>query len=317
MERTHLLRRVCDKRPPQQYNVAATAYMRYRTQLLLMLAPFLAGLLVLVVIPAAGSLIVAFFDYSPLNPTSFNWVGLGQFDLLRHDPLFWSALGNSLIYTLGSVPLRLLGALGLALLLDRRRRGIGFFRASAYLPTIIPDVAYALVWLWIFNPLFGPINQVLRALHLPGQTWLIETGGARGIIIIMAAWQVGEGFVIMLAALRDIPPELVDATLVDGAGAWSRFRHLTLPVIAPTLLLLLFRDTIVSLQDNFAPALLVTKGGPHYATLFLPLKIYTDAFQNFRFSYGAAMVWVLYIVTALIVFVQYRTTHRWSEAAYD
>jgi multiple sugar transport system permease protein len=291
--------------------------MRYRNQLLLMLAPSLVGMLVLVVVPAAGSLAVAFFDYSPLNPANFPWVGFGQFSLLSADPLFWTALGNSLIYTLGSVPLRLVGALGLALLLERRRRGIGFFRASAYMPTIIPDVAYALVWLWIFNPLYGPVNQILRSLHLPGQSWLIETGGARAVIITMAAWQVGEGLVIMLAALRDIPPDLHDATLVDGAGWWGRLRHLVLPLIAPTFLLLLFRDTIVSLQDNFAPALLVTKSGPHYATLFLPLKIYYDAFQNFRFGYGAAMIWVLYGVTALIVYVQYRSTRRWSEAAYD
>ena len=291
--------------------------MRYRTQLLLMLAPFLVGMIVLVVIPAAGSLAVAFFDYSPLNPTSFPWVGLGQFGTLAADPLFWTALGNSLLYTLGSVPLRLAGAVGLALLLDRPRKGIRVYRAIAYLPTIIPDVAYALVWLWIFNPLFGPINQVLRALHLPLQSWLIDVGGARSVVIIMAAWQVGEGLVIMLAALRDIPPDLLDAALVDGAGRWQRLRSLVLPLIAPTFLLLLFRDTIVSLQDNFAPALLVTKGGPHYATLFLPLKIYFDAFQNFRFGYGAAMIWVLYGVTALIVFLQFISTRRWSDAAYD
>src|SRR4051794_21263851 len=291
--------------------------MRYRTQLLLMLAPFLVGTIVLVVIPAAASLAVAFFDYSPLSPTSFPFVGFGQFGNLGADPLFWTALGNSLIYTVGSVPLRLAGALGLALLMERRRRGIGSYRAAAYLPTIIPDVAYALVWLWIFNPLFGPINQVLRALHLPEQHWLIDTGGARSIVVLMAAWQVGEGLVIMLAALRDVSPDLHDAALEDGAGWWARHRTVVLPLIAPTFLLLLFRDTIVSLQDNFAPALLVTKGGPHYATLFLPLKIYIDAFQNFRFGYAAAMIWVLYGVTALIVLVQFLSTRRWSEAAYD
>jgi multiple sugar transport system permease protein len=282
-----------------------------------MLAPFLVGMIVLVVIPAAGSLAVAFFDYSPLKPTSFPWSGLGQFGTLGEDPLFWTALGNSLIYTAGSVPLRLAGALGMALLLEKRRKGIGFYRATAYLPTIIPDVAYALVWLWIFNPLFGPINQVLRALNLPGQSWIVDTGGARSIIIIMAAWQVGEGLVVMLAALRDVPPDLHDAALVDGAGWWARQRTVVLPLIAPTFLLLLFRDTIVSLQDNFAPAKLVTGGEPHYATYFLPLKIYFDAFQNFRFGYAAAMIWVLYGVTALIVLAQYVTTRRWSEAAYE
>ncbi|MDQ6694124.1 MAG: sugar ABC transporter permease, partial [Chloroflexota bacterium] len=118
-------------------------------------------------------------------------------------------------------------------------------------------------------------------------------------------------------ALRDIPRDLYDAVIMDGAGWWARLRHLVLPVIAPTFLLLLFRDTIVSLQDNFAPSLLVTRGGPNFATLFLPLKIYYDAFQNFRFGYGAAMIWVLYGVTAAIVFIQYIATRRWGNAAYD
>ena len=112
-------------------------------------------------------------------------------------------MGKSLLYTAGVVPLRALGALGLAVLLDRRRRGVGFYRAAIYLPTIIPDVAYALVWLWIFNPQFGPLNQVLRALGLPLQRWLIEPAGARAAVILMGGWQVGVGLVIMLAALRD------------------------------------------------------------------------------------------------------------------
>src|SRR4051794_11593932 len=111
--------------------------MRYRTQAMLMLAPFLIGLLVLVVLPAAASLVVAFFDFNPLVPTQLPWVGLGQFRSMRDDPIFWTALSNTLIYTAGSVPLRLVGALGLALLLERRRRGTVAFRAAAYLPTII------------------------------------------------------------------------------------------------------------------------------------------------------------------------------------
>ena len=282
-----------------------------------MLAPFLVGMLLLVVLPAAASLVVAFFDYSPLKPTTFPWVGLGQFDLLRQDPLFWTALGNSLLYTAISVPFRMLGVVAMALFLERRRRGIQGYRAAAYMPTIIPDVAYALAWLWIVNPLFGPVNQVLRSLHLPGQTWLVDPAGARGIVVAMGVWQIGEGIVIMLAALRDIPQDLYDVSLTDGAGFWTRLRSLVLPFIAPTFLLLTFRTTIVSLQDNFAPSYLVTHGDPYYATYFLPLKIYTDAFQNFQFSYGAAMIWVMYIVTALIVFIQYVTTRRWGEAAYD
>jgi multiple sugar transport system permease protein len=294
--------------------------MRYRTQLYLMLAPFLVGLVVLVVIPATASLAVAFFNYNPLQPTVFPWDGLGQFNLLQADPQFWRALANSLVYTLLSVPFRMAGVLGLALFLEKRRRGIGAYRAAAYLPTIIPDVAYALTWLWIVNPLFGPINQILRSLHLPTQSWLVQGGGAMGIVVAMSVWQIGEGVVITLAALRDIPQDLYDVSFVDGASWLTRVRTLILPLIAPTFLLLLFRTTIVSLQDNFAPSYILTHNNPtflNYALYFLPLKIYTDAFQNFRFSYAAAMIWVMYAVTALIVFVQYISTRRWSEAAYD
>jgi multiple sugar transport system permease protein len=290
--------------------------MRYKTQLLIMLAPFLFGLTVLVVLPAAGSLMVAFLEYSPLRPFKFDWVGLEKFIQIKNDPLFWTALGNSLLYTGLSVPLRMLGILALALFLEKRRRGIGFYRSAAYLPTIIPDVAYSLVWLWLVNPAFGPINDLLRALHLPTQSWLIDVGGARGIVIGMGLLQIGEGVVIMLAALRDISPELYDVALMDGAGWWTRLRTLVLPLVAPTFVLLLFRTTIVSLQDNFSPALLLTGGGPHYATYFLPYKIYVDTFQNFRFGYGAAMIWFVYVASLVVVFLQHLVTRRWSNAAY-
>ena len=282
-----------------------------------MLAPFIAGLILLVVVPSLGSLVVAFFNYSPLKPTQFPWVGLQQFIDLKDDPLFWTALGNSLLYTVASVPLRMLGVLAVALFLTRRRRGTSAYSSSAYLPTIIPDVAYALVWLWIFNPLFGPVSQVLKSFGGQEQAWLLDTGGARSIVILMGTWQIGEGIVIMLAALRDIPRDLHDAALVDGAGMLARLRSLILPLIAPTFLLLTFRTTVLTLQDNFSPAYLVTDGGPYYATYFLPLKIYVDSFQDFRFSYGSAMIMVMYIVTIVIVFAQYITTRRWSVAAYE
>lgn len=291
--------------------------MRFRTQLYLMLAPFMVGLILLVVVPSIGSLAVAFFNYTPLKPTQFPWVGLDQFSQLKDDPLFWTAMGNSLLYTVASVPLRMLGVMAVALFLSRRRRGSSAYSSSAYLPTIIPDVAYGLTWLWIFNPLFGPISQVLKAFGGQEQAWLLDTGGARTIVILMGTWQIGEGIVIMLAALRDIPRDLHDAALVDGAGWWARLRSLTLPIIAPTFLLLTFRTTVLTLQDNFSPAYIVTQGNPYYATYFLPLKIYVDSFQDFRFSYGSAMILVMYAVTILIVFTQYITTRRWSVAAYE
>jgi ABC-type sugar transport system permease subunit len=155
------------------------------------------------------------------------------------------------------------------------------------------------------------------ALHQPEQTWLLDPGGARGVVVAMGVWQIGEGIVVTLAALRDIPRDLYELSLSAGAGWWTRLHTLILRLIAPTFLLLVFRTTIVSLQDNFGPSYLVTQGNPYYATYFLPLKIFTEAFQNFRFSYGAALIWVMYAVTALLVLVQYLSTRKWGEAAYD
>ena len=186
-------------------------------------------------------------------------------------------------------PFRLLGALGFALLLNRPGRGVGAARVAVYLPTVVPDIAWALVWLWILNPLFGPLNQLLALLGLPGPAWGVEEWPARIAIIIMIVWQLGEGFILTLAALQDVPQEYYDQSAVDGSSTVQSFARITLPLIAPLLLIFLMRDTILTLQSNFVPALTVTKGGPNYATTYLPLYIYTNAFDYLRFGYAAAM----------------------------
>jgi multiple sugar transport system permease protein len=271
----------------------------YQAGLWAMLTPYLLGTLLLVAIPALMSAGLAFSSYDALAPPV--WVGFGNFRALAADPLSPIALGNSLFFIVLAVPLRIAGALSLALLLQGRRRGVGAYRAAVYLPTVIPDVAYALIWLWIFNPLFGPVNIVLGALGLPTPGWLADPDTAKIPFVAMALFQIGEGFVVFLAALRGMPREVLDAGSADGAGRVALFRHITLPLLMPWLVLLTFRDVILTFQYTFTPSFVMTGGGPYYATLFLPLLIYEEAFDRFRFGPGSALMLLMFGVTAALI----------------
>ena len=271
----------------------------WRGGLWLLLLPYLLGTLVLVALPALMSAGLAFTSYDALSPPAY--VGLQNFRTLAADPLTSAALGNSLFFILLAVPLRVLGALGLALLLSRPRRGGGVYRAGVYVPTVIPDIAYALIWLWIFNPVFGPVNAALDALGLPMPGWLADAETAKYPFVVMSLFQIGEGFVVLLAALRGIPREYFDAGAVDGAGRWASFRYLTLPLLLPWLVLLTFRDVILAFQYTFTPSLVMTGGDPYYSTLFLPLLIYEEAFDRFRFGPGSALMLVMFGVSVVII----------------
>ncbi len=275
------------------------AALSWRAGLWLMLLPYLAGTLLLVGLPALLSAALAFTSYDALTPPVF--VGFANFRLLAADPMVTTAIGNSLFFILLAVPLRVLGALGLALLLRRQRRGVGGYRAAVYLPTVIPDVAFALIWLWILNPLYGPLNVALGALGLPQPGWLADAGTARFPFVFMAAFQIGEGFVVLLAALRGLPREYEDAGAVDGAGRWAAFRYLMLPLLLPWLALLTFRDVILSFQWTFTPSFVMTGGDPYYSTLFLPLLTYEEAFDRFRFGAGSALMLITFLLSAAII----------------
>lgn len=284
--------------------------MRDRYQLALMLIPYLAGLSALIILPALAGFGLAFTDYNALQPPRFT--GLANFRGLLDDEVFRIAVANSLVYIALAVPLRLAAALLIARLLLRPMSGVHLYRAIVFLPTVVPDMAWALIWLWIFNPIYGPLNQALALAGIAGPGWLVDPTSARLAIVLMMSWQIGEGFVVCLASLQSVPRDLLDQAAVDGSGPWRSFWGITLPLIAPGLLLLLFRDTIFSFQANFVPALIVGRGGgPDYATTFLPMYIYTTAFGYLRFGYAAAMTCAMYVITAVVLWLQYQTAVRW------
>lgn len=282
----------------------------YRAGLYILLLPYLLGAVVLVAAPALLSFALSLTRYDGFSPTVY--VGLQNFHDIRFEPLLWISLRNSLFFVVLAVPFRLLGALGLALLYNRLRPAVGIYRAVICLPTVIPDVAYALVWLWILNPLYGPLNMALRALGLPAPAWLVDYMWAKPALVLMSLFQIGEGFVILLAGLKNIPPVCYDAARVDGGSRWQIFRFITFPMLSPWLVLLSVRDTILSFQSTFTSAYIMTRGGPYYATFFTPLLIYEEAFDRFRFGQGAAIMLIVFAVTFLLVLLLYWLFEGWG-----
>ena len=296
--------------------------MSDRRQLAVMLAPYVAGVAALVVLPAAVTFAFALTEYDLIRSPRF--VGLGNFRELLRDDVFRTAVVNSVVFALVAVPLRLGAALGLALLLHRRHRGAATARTAVMLPTVVPDVAYALLWLWLLNPLYGPIPLFLAQLGpgnttlwgLPVPQFLTHPNDARAAIVLMAVFAVGEGFLLILVARQLVPTELYDLAALEDASSWSVFRRVTLPLIAPMLVLLALRDTIWSFQLNFVPALIVTDGGPPpYATTYLGLFVYRNAFEYLRYGYAAAATLLMLVLTAAIVTCQLVLLRRYSSGA--
>jgi multiple sugar transport system permease protein len=286
---------------------------RERREDALMLAPYLFGIAALIVLPAAITFGLAVTEYDLIRSPTF--VGFDNFRELWNDDVFFTSFRNSLMFILFAVPLRLLGVLSLALLLHKRFRGVAAYRTAGYLPTVVPEVAFALLWLWIFNPLYGPLNLALGAVGGPTPSWLSDPRAAQWAVIIMSLFTIGEGFIVLMVTRQGTPAELFELGDVEGAGPGHMFWRITLPLIAPTLLLLTFRDTIFSFQANFVPALIVTEGGPPpYATTYLPLFVYQNGFEYLRYGYAAAATLTMFLVTALIIYLQYRIVRRWRHA---
>ncbi|WP_148256651.1 carbohydrate ABC transporter permease [Kribbella flavida] len=260
--------------------------------------PYLLGSLLLVLAPLVLAGALAFTDYYGFRAPEFS--GVRNLVRLAGDRPFWDAVGVSALVALVVVPLRLLLAVGAALLLARRRGSLTTVgRAAAYLPSAIPDAAWALLWLWILNPLYGPLPALLGALGVPDPGFLTTSWGARLGLALVMAFQVGEAFTVALAARLAIPPQLHEAIEVEGGSAWFALTRVTLPVMAPILVVLAVRDVVVVVQNAFVPALLVTGGGPANATLTAPLLIYRRAFEYGELGYASTLSLTLLVLTGL------------------
>lgn len=269
-------------------------------------SPWLIRLFVLNVYPILAAFYYSFTSYRITSAPQ--WIGLDNYvELFTLDSLPMLSLYNSLYYSLFAVPLGLILALFLAVLLNQRVVLRSFFRAAFYVPSIVPAVASAVLWLWILNSRTGLINAMLQAFGLPRIPWLSDPDWIKPAFILMSLWGMGNSVVIFLAGLQDVPRHLYDAAEVDGAGSLARFRHITLPMITPSLFFNLIMGVIGSLQI-FGPAFVIMagpSGGPKNSALFYVLYLYKQAFTYLNMGYASALAVVLFLVimamTALIL----------------
>jgi len=267
----------------------------------LFISPVILGYLIWV----AGPMLMAFWlsltEWDMLRPATF--VGLSNYQQMLHDDLFWKSLTVTFYFTLVSVPLSLAISFAVAMLVNVNVRGIALFRMLFYLPSIVPLVVSAVLWLWIFNSELGLLNALLHWLGLPKVLWLQDSRWAMPALIIMSLWTIGGSMVIFLAGLQGIPQHLYEAAEIDGANYWQRLRNVTIPMMSPVIFFNLVIGLIAALQ-TFVPGYLMTQGGPENSTLFYGLYIFWSAFRDFKMGYAAALSWVLFaIVLLLSVFV--------------
>ncbi|HEX4204821.1 MAG TPA: sugar ABC transporter permease [Ktedonobacteraceae bacterium] len=268
-------------------------------------SPAIVGLLFLTAYPLLMSLYYSFTSYSMFGP--IKWIGLTNFTDLFSDSNWWLSLYNTFYILIFSVPLGILIALGLALLLNSKVRGIGIYRTIFYLPSIIPIVAAAVVWSYVLNPQFGAFNNILSIFGINGPGWLNSPDWSKPALILIGLWGVGNLMIIMLAGLQDVSQDLYDASRVDGAGVWARFWNVTLPFLSPHLLFALVTGLIAAFQ-NFAPAYVLTngEGTPAGSTLISSLYLYQNAFRFFKVGYASAMAWVLFIIIVVCTVLVFR-----------
>lgn len=274
------------------------------------IAPWVVGFIVFLVGPLLASVYFSFTDYQlVLAP---KWLGLDNYLKLFRDKLFYTSLRVTAIYTLFSVPVGIVLSLVVAMLLNQKVKLLGIYRTLYYMPSLVPAVASAMLWVWLLNPEFGLINTLLQQLFgIEGPPWLGNTKWALPSIIIMSLWSsVGGPMLIYLAGLQGIPTEYYEAAKIDGAGPWQSFRYITIPQMTPVIFYNLVSGIIASFQV-FSAGYLMTGGGPGHSTLFYVLYLYNNAFRWFKMGYASALAWVLFLIIMLLTVAMIRSSSAW------
>ena len=288
--------------------------MRRRTNFYgyVFISPWLIGFIFLWLGPALASFYFSFTNYNVLKAPK--WLGLGNYvEMFTQDDLFWASLGRTFYYAAVSVPLGVIGSMVLAILLNTKLRGVTVFRTLFFMPSLVPIVSAAILWLWLLNTEWGIVNQGLRNLGWEDPpSWFGNRKWAIPALIMMGLWGGigGTRMIIFLAGLQGIPDELYDAASIDGAGGWGKAFHVTLPLLTPTIFFNLVLGMIGALQA-FQGAFVATRGGPAFATWFFGLHIWKHAFEYFNVGYGSALAWFFAVIIVSMTILQQRLSSRW------
>ncbi len=281
---------------------------------LVFVSPFLFGFIVFTAIPLIASLYFSFTAYDVLNPPV--WIGLDNYQRMLTDERFSKTLFNTLYFVVLHVPTAIPISLTLALMLNARIRGLGIWRTIFYLPQVTPAIAVGILWLRILSPQNGLLNQGLALIGINGPAWTIDADWVKPALVIMKSWSLGWIVIVLLAALQQVPKDLYEASIVDGANSLQRFRFVTLPMISNVIFFTFVMLTIFSLNIfteplvMFPPQVFGGQMGPQDSALFYVLYLFDQAFRNFRMGYASALAWVLFLVTIVIVTVQTIVSRR-------
>jgi len=273
-------------------------------------APWILGFGAFLLYPIVSSLVYSFTEYSVLAKPVF--IGLGNYQDLLTDEVFWKSLWNTLYYAAFALPLGSLLALVLALLLNTGVKGQGFYRAAFFVPSLVPMIALAILWLWIFNPEFGVLNYALRGLGIDAPDWLGSPVWTKPAFVLMSLWGVGNAVVIYLAALQDVPESLYEAAELDGANGWQKVWHVTLPTISPIIFFNVVMGLIGCLQVFAIPYVMTfpNPGNPSRSALFYAMYLYDNAFRYLRMGYACAMAVILFLVILALTWLLFRLSRK-------
>lgn len=276
----------------------------------LFILPMALGYALFMLGPIVASFVMSFTNWSLIKDMQF--IGFGNYvRAFTKDPVFWDTVWNSLYFTAVFVPLNLALTLGLALLLKENMRGMGFFRTSLFTPVVTSVVVWAIVWKYIFQTENGLVNSILKQLGIQGPAWLYDMALAMPVIILVTLLKsLGMNMVIFLAALSEVPRMYYEAATIDGASRWSTFRHITLPMIAPSLFLVMIITMIGSLKV-FAQIYVITGGGPGTSTYVFVYYIYEQAFKLYEFGYASAISYILFFIIFLLTLLQWKVRSKW------
>lgn len=292
----------------------ATGYFRHEHYAgYLFVLPWFLGFLLFGGGPILFSLFMSFCDYDVLHPPK--WVGLSNYTNMFTNPLFYKSLYNTVFMALG-IPFGMAVGLGIAMLLNYEIKGMAVYRTFFYLPAIMPAVAASILWIWIFNPQQGILNNLLAQVGIAGPAWLQDEHWSKPALIIMNLWGAGGSMIVWLAGLKGIPRHLYEAAEIDGAGRLRSFWSITLPMLSPYIFFNLIMGLIGTFQI-FTQAYVMTQGGPIDSTLFFAFYLFNNAFRFFRMGYASALAWVLFAIVLALTLIQMRLAPRWVHYESD
>ncbi|WP_346427625.1 sugar ABC transporter permease [Gracilibacillus sp. YIM 98692] len=273
-------------------------------------SPWVIGLLLFYAFPLISSIYFSFTTYSILQPGEF--VGFKNYSDLLHDGLFWESIYNTIYFAVFFVPLSIIIGIALAMMLNMKVKGMSIYRTMFFLPTLVPHVALAVLWMWLLNPGFGLVNGMLEVVGITGPNWLGSETWSKPSLVLMSLWAIGQPVIIYLAGLGDIPQEFYEAAEVDGANWLQKTWKVTLPLLTPVIFFNLVMGAIGAFQQFTLPYTLTQgQGSPANSLTFYVMYLYDNAFKFFKMGYASAMAWILFVIIMALTAVIFLTSKRW------